>query len=445
MPHRVALVHIPGWPLQELSFLLPGDMVFAAGLLRAAGVRVHLLDYGTPSALAGPAAAWQMLRTEAGWWQRRRAHHKLEVVLKEWRDKVIDEITAWGPDEILFFARDSASWLQARRIAETVHRRLSHIRLSAYGPVMPEHETLWKLWRAAEFSASRNLTLASCSETDGVDIETPACLYDSGKFSILPVAPRHSGFNEDQDAAEFRRKLSRDILRLRPGSAVWLAEDGGLQEWGELSERMIRRQATACSITIRPRSGMPSVMAELLRITGCVAVEIDALTGSQRLLEDVYSADFSVRDTRELARACREAGMRVLLRFASPGCWDDRHTFAECERLAEQCGCTGVSVAGTDSLYTPAPVSGIPLPSALEHYLATAGFPTGVRGWHIIAAVAAGYNGQENRWLRQFRQCLQDGDMDSLKSWIVICNRGLPRLTPAADGAIKGRLEAAAN
>ena len=445
MPHRVTLVHITGWPLEEQIFLLPGEMILAAGLLKTAGIGVQVLDYGTPTALAQPAAAWQILQSEVNWWKRRRAFREFEATLKAWRDSAISEIIDWEPNDILFFAQGKTAWQQVRRMAETIHRYFPHIRVSGCGPGIPPEETLWKLWRPAEFLASRCKTLAGSTKWDMLESEAPACLYDSGKLSILPVVPERTVFHELQDIAEFRRRLSDNMLRFRPGTALWLEKSVGLKECFDLSEQIVRRHSAVLSVTVRPRMGMPPVVAGLLRNIGCLAVEIDALTGSQRLLEDVYGVDFSVRDTRELAHACLDAGMRVLLRFASPSCWDDRHTFAECERLSEQCGCAGVSVAGTDIPNPETAVSGIPRPADLESHLESAGIPTGLRGWHMIAAAAAGYGGRENRWLRHFRQSLREGDIDSLKSWIVICNRGLSRLAPAADTATGARLEAAAN
>ncbi|HOV60148.1 MAG TPA: hypothetical protein PK349_03680 [Candidatus Hydrogenedentes bacterium] len=445
MPRRVALVHMPGWPLGEERFLLPGNMLFAAGLLQAADMDVRVLDYSHPEALTRPAAAWQALRAETTWWKRRQASRDFDRILNEWRDAIIEDIVAWGADTILFFADDAPSGKQVRHAADTARKRLPHVQLFACGPGMPMTGTPWIPWQASDFLVSQEAPLAKFGDMDLAEIDLPASLYDSGKFNILPVAPARSGFHGSWDTPAFRGQLTGHLTRHRPGTAIWLEEPTTPRELFELSDRTVLRHPAPIAMVARPRAGISPALANLLRGSGCLVIEIDALTGSQRLLEDVYGVDFSVRDIRDLARTCREAGIRIVLRFSAPCCWDDRHTFAECERLAEQCGCVGVSVAGAESHDSSVGIPGVPSPVDLERHLEAAGIPTGLRGWHIVAATAAGYAGREHRWIRQFRQHLLEGDLESVKSWITTCNRGLSHLSSATDSAVTSRLHAVAN
>ena len=82
----------------------------------------------------------------------------------------------------------------------------------------------------------------------------------------------------------------------------------------------------------------------LLAASGCCAIDFQADTGSQRLLEDFYGNDFSVTLLEGALRACRNSGFYTAVHLTFPCPQDDRHTQAETLRIINRCRPDAVSI-----------------------------------------------------------------------------------------------------
>lgn len=442
MPQRVALIHVPGWPLQERSLLPCGEMILTAGLLRASGTTVCMRDYATLSALSEPATAWINSRLEAGWWRRQRASREFHRIWLDWCQKIARHISEWGPNEVIFFAADNSAWHTARRTATFLLQLLPHTQIFGLGIRQPVSWP-WKHWRTDDFLNGQQVSLPCALKNILPDNEFLSILAEEGKFSVVPLGAGQAGLHNPCDAAAFRHWLLRAAVQNRNGLAVWIREPVPAQELLQLCMSYFRRIPAAHAVTLYPDRNISPATVRILQGAGCRAVEILALSGSQRILEDVYRADFSVRDVRELAETCRAAGLKVLLRYAAPCCWDDRHTFDEARRLAEQCACAGISVAG-DNCNERAD-QGSPSRKNLLAYLENTGIPTGLRGWHLVAAEAAGFSGREIWWLNRIRESLECSDIATLHTEIRNVREGLAHISAARQSVAVSRLEAVAN
>jgi len=442
MPQRVALIHVPGWPLQERSLLPCVEMILAAGLLRASGTAVCMRDYATLSALSEPATAWINSRLEAGWWRRQRASREFHRIWLEWCQKIAGHIAEWGPNEVIFFAADNSAWHTARRVATFLLSLLPHTLIFGHGTRLPVSWP-WKHWRIEDFLNSQQATLSCVLEKISTGDEFLTTFPDEGKFSVVPLDAGRAGLHGPSDAAVFRRWLLNTVIQNCNGSAVWIEEPVPVQELLQLCMSYFRKIPAAHAVTLYPDRNISPATVRILQGAGCRAVEILALSGSQRILEDVYRTNFSVRDVRELAETCRAAGLKVLLRYAAPCCWDDRHTFDEARRLAEQCACSGISVAGDGR--NESAEQGSPSRKNLLAYLENTGIPTELRGWHLVAAEAAGFSGREIWWLNRIRESLECSDIATLHTEIRNVREGLAHISAARQSVAVSRLEAVAN
>ena len=77
---------------------------------------------------------------------------------------------------------------------------------------------------------------------------------------------------------------------------------------------------------------MPALFSGLKR-AGCVAVEFQLDTGSQRLLDNVFGRGLKVSYAEKVAAAAHEHGLGVHMRLTYPTPEDDYHTRAETLRI----------------------------------------------------------------------------------------------------------------
>ncbi|MCP4640136.1 MAG: hypothetical protein GY851_06880 [bacterium] len=77
----------------------------------------------------------------------------------------------------------------------------------------------------------------------------------------------------------------------------------------------------------------PQALMRHLADSGCIAMDFDVATGSQRLLEDHYGRDTCVTEIETVLRASRKAGMFTGVRLTYPCPDDDYHTRAETVRM----------------------------------------------------------------------------------------------------------------
>ncbi len=103
-----------------------------------------------------------------------------------------------------------------------------------------------------------------------------------------------------------------------------LAVAQGLQDFAKPAVRFSRDLHTA--------NAVPALFSGLKR-AGCVAIEFQMDTGSQRLLDNVFARGVKVSYAEKIAAAAHEHGLGVNMRFTFPTPDDDYHTRAETLRI----------------------------------------------------------------------------------------------------------------
>ncbi len=91
----------------------------------------------------------------------------------------------------------------------------------------------------------------------------------------------------------------------------------------------------------------------LMSSAGCVAVDVDLGSGSQRLLDTFYRRDFTVTEAERLMRASRFAGIFTAAHITYPCVEDDYHTEDETVRLIRRANPSSVVVSAN----APAPAA----------------------------------------------------------------------------------------
>lgn len=188
----------------------------------------------------------------------------------------------------------------------------------------------------------------------------------------------------------------------------------------------------------------------LLAASGCVAVDLPVYSGSQRLLDTYYEADFEVTQVERLVRAARFAGMFTCAHFTYPCPEDDYHTEDETVRLIKRARPASAVVTaephpnrapGFTHAHEFAPFArrtrahAEKRAASVREAMREAGVPTGIDARTALLADLAGFRGNEVEFATTVGLQLLSGDATGLAETIEQINDGACR--PARTASFK--------
>ncbi len=180
----------------------------------------------------------------------------------------------------------------------------------------------------------------------------------------------------------------------------------------------------------------------LMSSAGCVAVDVDLASGSQRLLDTFYRRDFTITDAERLMRASRFAGIFTVAHVTYPCVEDDYHTEDETLRLIRRANPSSV-VINTNA---PAPAAAKGLlaqefgpfrrhlraralrrATALKEKIRELSIPLDIDAHTALLSGLAGYRGREVEFTELAGLQLLSGDATGLAETIERVNAAAAR------------------
>jgi len=255
---------------------------------------------------------------------------------------------------------------RARSVVDRLRGQHPEVSLMAAGPLVDRFEKSKPGWLRPFHGLVPTRLLPTFAKRLTAETITPARI----RSAWPPKRTRHAAFdscalwNMAHDDSERTEFLSRGKLRLwpiGPRAEADAPEAGTGDPWFALQADARSHGVDWCTYWSAPswpsrqlagfwntllirnehgvqaiRAGAESLSTASMRTAaanGCVAVEIDAITGSQRLLSDFYGSPGSTSRSIGLLRSARDAGLDTLVRLTYPCPDDDMHTFEETVRL----------------------------------------------------------------------------------------------------------------
>lgn len=505
----ILLVRLAGTPFSLRDLRPDTELMLRAAALRATGTNTSAIDLANfeslemlyPQALQSDAYEWALRQPResmpALFVEHSPHQFALPARLKKHQSGIYERlgeqlVAKVEPAAVCFKIvdrKDLAPTLLALRRVRAMRPRT---RIFGFGPGFADETVLSRGLRAFDaVMLGPDLPVAElCSASDRRDWRAIPNLtfYDSARLTIT-----RKDLDTDflPDAAKLKEKILYtavtkyskmrvfDVFAVQSGadsSSMELnkefADDSRLAAIKSLSEvfdsrtfclrgergqcpRSVERELLSAGLRVTYSSELdPADTARtrlgVLSASGCVAADLAIHTGSQRLLDNYYSRNFTVTQVERLVRAARFAGVFASTHFTFPCSEDDYHTEDETLRLVRRSNPGSAVVSYLPGQDTPE--SGLlalefgPLrrrarararrqSAELENKIREINITVGVDAPTALVANLAGYRGRESAFVEVTALQLLSGDTTGLAETIEQVNDAARR--PAQSAAFR--------